>query len=162
MRGELLRTQNNPVRLWTIVAVLWIALMVAITLNGGLRAGVGLFSILNAVRLADVKAATIDVDESCFETLIFGLVGTCAVGACIALRAKPIPLALPVVGLATIVAGTFIDMRCSPTVIAALMSSKSYRRCRAADHTIYSFRAHTHFANYVKNAAMCHPFPKGV
>ncbi len=136
--------------------------MVAITLNGGLRAGVGFFSILDALRLADLKVATIDVDEGCFETLIFGLVGTCAVGAAIALRAKPIPLALPLVGLVTIVAGTFLDMRCSPKVIAALMSSKSYQRCGAGDHIVYSFRAHTYFANYVKNAAMCHPFPRSV
>lgn len=145
-----------------MVALLWVALIGAITFNGGLRAGVGFFSILDALRLANAKVATINVDKGSFQTLIFGLVGICAVGFGIVLRTKPTPLALSIVGLVTIVAGTFIDTQLSPKAIAMLMTSKNYQRCPEGDHQVHSYIVDAYFANYVANSALCHPFTKNI
>lgn len=131
--------------------------MAVITLNGGLRADVGLFSLLDGLKLADAKAAMIDVDVNCFETLIVGVVGMCVAACVAALRVKPFPVALPLVCSIATIAAIFVDTRFSPDIVSALMQTKGYQRCRAGDHIVHSYRANVYFQRYVSDARNCSP-----
>lgn len=156
----MLAAKIRPPILWATVAAIWLGLIVVVTLNGGLRAGVGLFSVFNALHLADAEAATIDVDAGGFQAPIFGAIGIFVIGIASALRVVPSRASLVIASLTTLVIGAYVDARFGADMITRLMTARGYERCSLADHFVHSFKATTFFHNYVAGTGHCGAIPK--
>lgn len=120
----------------------------------------GMFSAIAAIRAAQARMSSVDVDGASLRTLFIIFCAFLATMSCLLLRIRIENRWSQLVFIVCIIGGgSVLDAIYGPWMIDNYLSHSGYHRCDVRDHTVGSGKGRVWLNNYVLNNTECHAIP---
>ena len=122
----------------------------------GLINGGGIFSAVSAIRAADARVLSLDVDGASLRTPLIIICALLTTTICMLLRLELAKKWNQAIFVLCIIAGGFVvDAVCGPKIIENYLARSGYYRCETRDHTVGVGKGRVWFDNYVLSNSKC-------